>query len=710
MAPINSANASSPPTSSITRGLFETISDTISGILFPKAAHDRELLNEFANWKNRQKPNVTVVMPETETLNGDEVKHFLQVFLSNLALKIFDTSVVDQIKTVISKGLNETLKMQAEAIVKFLVVDSITTPPDLTNPKNREFLDKGTSYLFKYTGGMDDKKQVIESALQMTADRIGQVLDSVNLDDLATNNCSLVSLRRQFADKISFEILKSLGKILAEKMVKSERFGKAFEEATFQALRPVVERVLKSQLPQISSTVKLFADIGSHLIGERISELYNSMNIRDVLDQVITKANSHVDAYKKVKSNRDLLASFAEEEGCHPVAKAIIKRSNHPVVLKDYFTEFSNTFVEFLLDERKVDAFISSLESIRGDLNKAKDPFVEELVRVLLMEENKPLLKKAIGALKPVLVPMIAEFLANTGIKTLFPRDRIYKLIFGITEPIWDLMRRVIIERLVSTMLDDAEFIALFASFDQAEGSAPSEQLINKVIQIYENTFNKTFFGGTTPIEETMKAQIPASLQGLKKVLKPNTNCKAKLKAYFDLPFRTYGNAPYGQLIMNVVFGIPGGAASLAQHSSELERLLGAIFQDGVAPLRCVTSADIAPEGKSNDLLFQILKPAIDPFKSPEEVEKLLEQSNPWTEHDIKTRTAIESAVLSDLLLKIIKLAPGGNVYAPLLDLAGLKRQIEVVFDKLFAHDEVNYNLWFNFLDILKEQFKPPSE
>jgi hypothetical protein len=680
-----------PAQSSSISGFFTTLASTISDLFgSTKNAIDRRDLERVGTWLEQQNPKVSLITPlPASEREVHPLESFLQGFISTSAVKLFETSVIDEIKSLISKGITSATQYQSDKVMEFLTIENQKNVLDLTKPEVVAYVDQGIHFLLQYSTQEEVKQEMIKYCEEKNYRLL--VINKIRASEqgFSVHECQNTLGLNDYDIR---DIIQRLRGKLIPRMLKSDKFGKALGGAIFVALKPIVDRVLGKELPQISPTVKLVSDIASHLLGQRITTFYQSIDVPQVLDKIIIALNGHVEAYI--------------DDAKH------VKPFKNSLELKTFFEGFSDTILDFILNKKQLELFLTHLKDIRSELLKGvEDPFVRGVVDILIQEENQLTLTQAILATKPFVSPILSKSLIKLGL-TVFPKERIYKLLFDtIAPPLYDLMRKLIVRKLIPyELIDNQKFIEIFSEFCSSD-EEPSKDLVNYL--------EKTTIGRET---EIIKQIVPA-LKELRAMLKKRgggDDYKERLKTFNAEPFRNEGPTEYAELVMNVVFGMGGGITKHLNDWDFLKKLFNNIFLDGIGDLR---GWEVNAQNKiqkienfdGHKVLFDLIKPALDPYRDPKEIENLFTgSSNSWTDEDIQKRIKKEAEILSDLLIKVVIVAGGkgstSKFIAEAIRQAGLQAQLETVLNKLFSHSEVNYNIYTVLLKILQAEIKQQND
>ena len=723
------------------KGLFGTIADTIHWFLFPEAmkkqqddqiATESALLSSASAWQSRQLHRIQhTSTPVFEDASNDQIELFFRDFFSHLATKYLEVTVIEQVKTGISTGLSESLKSQAPIIVDLILTDRFDM--DISSKEIRSLIDKAIAYLFQACPTDEEKKKIISQAIKESKSAQGDK----HVHELI-QNCTIYSIELYVGPNQVKPFLKSLGKQLVPKTVQLKSFLKNFSGAVYETIKPFLESTLEipqnpiREVSNVSPLIKVFTDLFASHVSKRITLLWRSVDLKSMFDNAIQAAFNHVQAHNisvherdRVKDRQDPLSyyvsAFAAKEGCHPAARALMTPTHHTAHLevRNTLEQFSTTLIDFVFDPKTVETFVTHIRMRRSQLERENqgNPLVLRMIHNLCDPAHADLLNNFILNLKPLAITAVAKGVATLGFTKIFPHNQIYKILYEqIAPPLLDLIRKGMVKKIIATKLK--ETIPAFLSMYPAYLQNPAQLDCGLASEVIENYYTSQF-KRDLPID--IKKQIPEALKDLLEILKKQgyipgigDDYEKRLRDYFNSGYRSDKVQVYGQLLMYVILGVSKIGIvpylSLFRDNPHLIVFFRDVFLDGVSHLRGVDNNGEKIQGEDpNQILFDLIKHAILPYQDPYEVQQLLQGAGkPWDEATIESRTKEQAKILADLLADLIELSipVAGRPVASMVKAVDLQGHLVYALTVLFENDQVNYNLFFQILEILNAEIK----
>lgn len=651
---------------------FGRVADAINTLLFPRAmanAQTRASLLQSAHLLSPT-PALSSRRPAKDQVQGPahEVQSFLEEFFNQVGIKYFETTLIRKLSSAIAEGVREGAELEAEKIAEFFIKENENNPPNLSDPKVAQFTNQALSYLFSFCP--DQKKGLIAAAVRETyRDEVSAVI----LDYLAEKNCALLELTVHLPRLNQVAFLKKLGQQLIPFVIRNDEVMHAFETSLAETLVPFLNRAIqdnKGITPLIKLLIHLCAKVGS----ERFAHLYESLPLKEILDQLIQKANLHLDAY--IEADGDL-QKFAEHTGCQPLTKKIIQ--DDPDAEQEtfrFFEQFSNDLLQVLLRDDVLDEIVVQLRGEEERMGAMIDhPLAKEMLNIFLREENQKVVTDALKSLRPFLSEAMGKWLRSAIFDTLLPSDKIHTFLFDTIAPgVHTLLYRGIVENLIRFKLhNNAAFMAAF-----------EEQNDEKMKTALRSAYHKEF--NEVAPDEIEEAIIPV-IRNFVAILNRRGG-DGTLKARFaELLRKGYTGekvATYSELLNKLIFHVSriNIVSSLLGNIAQIKNYLGDLFLFGVEDIR-------GPQG--HQMLFSYLREALNELKKPETVQKLFEQPPKiLPEDELNKRIGVESELMGRLITQIVQIPqPLG---AKALNLK-IKDHLAQVLRHLFSETTHNLNV-----------------
>lgn len=708
-------------------GALETISDFFKDLFYPGASGKEDQDRLVAEWKlltaakswqvHQAERSVASPIQKVEPSN-DEIETFFREFLYNIVTQYFNVSLLEKIKKAISEGASDIVRDHADLIAQCLLAEE--SDFNLALPLHRNLINQSFEYLFKCCATPEEKSEILVRALEEWKKPYHHAIP-------LAEKCTVDALYLIFKEDPK-PFIKILGRMLLSKLLSSDSFIQSVSRAVLETLKPLMVDGTSSikEITEVSSIIKVLARLTSLLASKRITHLMRTFDIKWALDEAIAKALGHVqghsDAVKwrdqlktRLDPDHDYLIAFAAQKGCHPICKMLIyyAKQDKSDRLQAYLEDFSRVVIDFVFDTKTVEAFVSNLPLYEEDLiaGNKDNPIILPVVKALCNPANSGIIKNSIDGLKPLAVSGLAKLFALLGFQKIFPNNLIYRPIYHtIAPPIFDLIRKGIVTKIFGRYLK--EFVPYFLELWEKDlKSANLAQIITSVKRHYNNCFNSDL------PEEYLKL-IPMGIGDAFSHLKRigwmpgmGDSMETELKRYYTAEFNSDGSQVYGQLLVEVIFGLsPRGIIwffSWLRDNKGLEDGLRDVFLDGVCYMRGVGRGGEKLVGVDpNQFFFDLIKDSLLPYRDENNVKELLEtEIKPLSEKTIDAETRINSEILAKLLFDLIQISipPGGqtpfNIAGRRVDLDG---HLVYALKVLFSKTVVNYNLLLWMIDIFK--------